>query len=214
MGVLLPFVLIASRRWTVFVSAGITTLIIAGTTALLFGPQVWSRYFTVAVGAQESGVLDNPSVIIQGFMPTVYMNLRLVGVPAEAAYLAQAFVACCSIGAVGWCFYRRREPALSFALLIVGTVLATPYLMIYDLVIFSFVLLLLANRITDDRVAFGLMTAFFWLPLITFTAGVSNIPGSAVIPIIAAAWILRTLWRENKATERSGISGQRIVAEA
>jgi hypothetical protein len=74
------------------------------------------------------------------------------------------------------------------------TVLATPYLMSYDLVVFGWVLLALSageqgNRFSEDRYARGLLTAVYWLPMLTLVLGMAGIPGAALVLVAAGAWL-------------------------
>ena len=61
--------LIASGRWRVFASAALTTLVIAGATALVFGPQVWIDFLTKGLAANNL-VLTDPERIATPFYPT------------------------------------------------------------------------------------------------------------------------------------------------
>ena len=88
-------------------------------------------------------VIADPTEATMGLMPTIYMNARLVGLSAPVAYAVQAIVAAAAAAAVTWTFWRRRDPLLSYALLLAAGLAATPYLMSYDLVVIVWAMLAL-----------------------------------------------------------------------
>jgi hypothetical protein len=65
-------------------------------------------------------------------MPTVAANLRMAGAPPLAANAAQATVAA-FVAVVVWRAYRNGVSPRANALLLVGTFLATPHALVYDL---------------------------------------------------------------------------------
>src|SRR5437763_2867205 len=99
LGILFPVILIASGRWRVFASAAVTTFIIAGVTALVFGPQVWIDFATKGL-ATNSLVLADPERIATPFYPTVFMNLRGMDLPYSIAMTVQLCVSAAAVGIV------------------------------------------------------------------------------------------------------------------
>ncbi len=192
LGLLFPLVLLVSQRWTVFTAAAVTAAAIAGITAALFGPDIWLRYFTIGVTTQE-GVLNDPSAIIIGLMPTIFMDMRLLGGSADLAYGVQIAVGIAAASLVVWTYWRRRDPVLSYALFLTASIIATPYLMSYDMVVFGWVLISMgaAGNITrNGRLA---LMGIYWLPLISLPLGVSGIPGAALVPVAFAAYLANRL---------------------
>jgi hypothetical protein len=197
LGLLFPLVLLMTGRFTVFAAAAATTLALAVATALFFGPEIWTRYFVEAVPLQEQVIAD-PTRAVMGMMPTVYMNVRILGFPAGPAYAAQAVAAALAVAAVVWTFRRRRDPLLSYALFIVASLVATPYLMSYDLVVTAWVMLALALSgafAARDR---PLLLAVYFLPLLAIAAELAGLPGSALVLPAFAIWLLGRLPMDRK----------------
>lgn len=97
LGILFPFMLIASGRWRVFFAAAVTTLALVAVTAASFGPQVWIDF--VAKGLPVQGlVLSDPDRIATPFYPTIFMNLRGLDLSPAAAMAVQSVF---SAGAAG-----------------------------------------------------------------------------------------------------------------
>src|ERR1019366_9825089 len=100
-----------------------------------------------------------------GSEPTVFASLRIAGVPPDAAMGAQIAMAAGAGGAVVWTFWRRRDPMLSVALLITATFLATPYALIYDMVVIGWVVVLIREHPYSTAWDHGLALAVWSLPI-------------------------------------------------
>jgi hypothetical protein len=180
LGLVFPLMLIMTARWTVFLSAAATTIALAGATALLFGADVWSVYVLIGIPLQEYVIAD-PTEPIKGMMPTAYMNARLIGLSANVAYAVQACFAAGSLAAVVWTYWRRRDPLLSYAMLVIAGLAATPYLMSYDLAIISWLMLALIASgavIAPDR---PMLLAVVVLPFLAIAGALAGVPASALI---------------------------------
>jgi hypothetical protein len=182
LGVLFPFLLIASARWRVFASAAVTALAIAALTAALFGPQVWIDFVTLGLPVQNL-VLSDPGGIATPYYPTVFMNLRGAGLSYGMAMALQLGFMLTALGAVIWafCTCRNADPRWLFALFAACSVAAVPYLLSYDTLPLAFaVLTLLAGGQLDTRGCW-LARLVYWLPLIQIGLGTAHIPGPALI---------------------------------
>ena len=193
LGLLFPLVLLLSRRWMLFASAALTALSLLAATALAFGVDMIRAY--LEIGAPEQAmVIEDPTKVVQALMPTLYMSLRVLGFSADAGYLVQGVMLIIAAATAGWAFYRRRDPILSYGLLLVATALATPYLMSYDLVVFGWLLLALTmgehgDCIGEDRYGKVLLTGLYWLPMIALALGMAGIPGAVLVFIATGMWL-------------------------
>lgn len=131
-GLLLPLVLVLTGEWRALFSAAASALLLAGASALLFGPGIWEDWISLTRAAQTA--MDAGAV---GYakMVSPFTGLMLLGVPAPAAYLIQAGVSlgiAAMLARVSW--RRTYRPELG-ALTLVGAVLATPFVLDYDLLL-------------------------------------------------------------------------------
>jgi hypothetical protein len=195
LGILLPLMLVMTGRWRVIASATITMLALVAATAAIYGPGIWTDYLTIAMPAQRA-VLETWSGIMVPMMPTPFQNMRVIGLPLEISWAVQAVVSVLAVAAVIWTFARRRDPALSTALLVTATFVATPYAFNYDMVVFGWVVALLWSRPDQTRLDHGLSVAVWALPILTMVLGLLQIPLSSGVLIAFAA---RLLWRLRKA---------------
>lgn len=195
LGLLFPFMLVASGRWRAFGAAAVTALGLIGLTALLFGPEVWVDFVTKALPNQRA-VLSDPNVVTAPFHATVFMNLRGLGASYDLGIAVQGVFALLAIGAVIWAFRNARDDddgrelrALFFAC----AACTSPYLGIYDLLPLTFagVALLASGRV--DQAGRRLVQLIFWLPVLQLAFGELRIPGPALITPAFAAYLLMRL---------------------
>lgn len=136
LGLLIPFALLAGAHWRTILSAGMTTLVVAAVSALLFGTDVWTLFM-----AQAS---DATATLREGYvgwnkMISTYAMLRVTGLGDDAAMTAQFIVSLGVLATVWWSW--RPESRVAFetraALLLTGALLATPFGLNYDLFILA-----------------------------------------------------------------------------
>jgi hypothetical protein len=194
LGILFPVMLIASARWRVFAAATVTALIIAGATALVFGPQVWIDFATKGLAANNL-VLADPERIATPFYPTVFMNLRGLDLPYSTAMAAQLCVSAFAIAAVVWAFRFRRDahPLMLMALFLACSVAAVPYMLSYDTLSLTFAALLLLGAGSLDATGRRFVQLVYWLPLIQMVFGNWHVPGPALIAPAFAIYALMRL---------------------
>ncbi|MEA2876576.1 MAG: hypothetical protein QOF14_1772 [Hyphomicrobiales bacterium] len=193
LGVLFPVMLIASARWRVFASATITALALAAATALVFGPQVWIDF--IAKGLPTNNlVLADPERIATPFYPTIFMNLRGIALPYNAALAIQFCFSALAVAAVFWAFRTRRDanPLWLMALFFGCSVTAVPYMLSYDTLALTFAALLLLGSGTLDQSGRRFVQLLYWLPIIQIGLGNLHVPGPA---LIAPAFALYALMR-------------------
>jgi alpha-1,2-mannosyltransferase len=134
-------------------------------------------------------------------------NARLAGLSSAGAYAVQAIATLGAVAAVVWTFWRRREPLLSYSLLLVATLIATPYLISYDLVVVGWMVLGLYNAtqlLPRERVLF---VALYWLPFIAL-ATAAGIPGSALIPLAATLMLFQALRNREEAASAGALDSR------
>jgi len=194
LGILFPVILIASGRWRVFASAAVTTFIIAGVTALVFGPQVWIDFATNGL-ATNNLVLADPERIATPFYPTVFMNLRGIDLPYGIAMAAQLCVSAGAVGIVAWAFRFRRDanPLMLMALFLACSIAAVPYMLSYDTLGLAFAALLLLGAGSLDAAGRRFVQLVYWLPLIQMVFGNWHVPGPALIAPVFAIYVLARL---------------------
>ncbi|WP_316177483.1 MULTISPECIES: glycosyltransferase family 87 protein [unclassified Bradyrhizobium] len=127
---LMPVVLLASRNWRAILSAIATTVIVAVVTSAVLDPWIWLEWIVKFPSYQAQ--LQANQASLDHMMPTVIAGLHALGAPPPIGYLVQLLLSC-SIVVMVWDAWRRGMTEQAIALVAVGSVIATPYAMIYDM---------------------------------------------------------------------------------
>lgn len=193
-GLLFPFMLIASRRWRVFFSAAVTTLALVAITAALFGPQIWIDFVTKGLPVQNI-VLADPRLVATPFYPTVFMNVRGLDASYATAMTVQSVFSIAAIGAVVWAFRVRRDadPWLLMALFFACSLSASPYMLAYDTLPLTCAAVALLGAGKLEGIGSRLAQLAFWLPALQLALGMFHIPGPALVAPSFAAWLVMRL---------------------
>ncbi|MBY0532062.1 MAG: DUF2029 domain-containing protein [Xanthobacteraceae bacterium] len=132
-GVLIPLALAAGGYWRAFLAASATVIALCAATYFAFGPGVWEAF-------RESMTFTREIVLEKGDtgfhkIQSVFSTVRLIGGPVTLAYATQAVVFAIVAVCLVWLWRGPAAFALKAAALIAGSMLATPYLLDYDLMI-------------------------------------------------------------------------------
>jgi alpha-1,2-mannosyltransferase len=134
-GLLIPLVLAVSGRWRVFAAAAATVAALALAVTLAFGLDVWSAFlastkFTRIVVLEEG---QTGWYKIQ----SVFSWVRMWGGGIDLAYAAQTAVTVAIAASLAWLWRSKAAFPLQAAGLLIGTLLATPYSLDYDLMLLA-----------------------------------------------------------------------------
>ena len=174
---------VATGNWRAFAAATLSSVTLAGVVALIWGIDIWHIYIATGI-ANQSLVLSDPDHLAGPFMPTLFMNLRVIGVPVPAASALQTALALLAAILV-WLRFRQRpapDDLRANLLFLACAVSATPYMLSYDTLALAAVAVL-ALAAGEGRI--GPSLAFF-LPLLQIVAGMAGLPGPGLIPILLA----------------------------
>jgi hypothetical protein len=139
LALMLPFALIAGRRWLTIGATGATVLLLVAASAIAFGPDRWFEYQNNLTLLRTVILEDGAGVWHR--MVSVFVFARRLGAGVGPAYALQAAFAVAAALLVARSWLRNDPAHIRNAMVIVGTCLATPYLQDYDLVMGAFVIL-------------------------------------------------------------------------
>ncbi len=134
-GLLFPLVLIAGGYWRTFVSAAVTAIAIAAISYLAYGAETWVAFFHWLPRASQAFLSDGFAEF--GKMQSALSLTRFLGGSDAFAWAMQwsvtGFVALALV-----LLWRKRVPfEIKAAALTTGTLLATPYLYLYDIMVLA-----------------------------------------------------------------------------
>ena len=134
-GLLFPVVLIAAAQWRAFFAAGATAIALAFVSWLAFGTEAWQAIF-------HWMPMFSQAFLTEGKAPwwklhSIFALVRYFGGTEQLAWGFQ-WVLTLSVAVVLALLWRSRVPyTLKAAALAVGTLLTTPYLFMYDLMVLA-----------------------------------------------------------------------------
>ena len=172
-GLLFPIVLIAAGHWRVFISAGVTALVLATASWLAFGIESWLAFFHWMPRFSQAFLTEGQAPWWK--MQSIFSLVRYLG-GSEPLGWAFQWVLTASVAVVLALMWRSRVPyTLKAAALAAGALLTTPYLFMYDMMVLAIAVAFLV-RIGLERgfqryelpalaCAFGLMFSFSFLGL-------------------------------------------------
>jgi len=174
---------------------------------MLFGWSVWIEFWQKVV-PQQLWLTETSDGLFYSMAATPFFGAKLLNLPLKLAWLVQYGVAALAAGAVVWTFWKRRDAALSPALLVTATFLFTPYILNYDMVVFGFVVALLRDRADNTRRDHWLLIAVWSLPVTMMLSAIAWIP---LAPIVLIAFAARLVFR---LAHGNADEGRPIVAQA
>jgi hypothetical protein len=153
-GLLFPLVLIADRQWPAVAAATITAVVLAALSWLVFGSDSWTAF--VHWAPLSSRALIDEEALDWYRLQSVFALVRAHGGSEVLAWTVQAVVSLSVAVALIWLWRSRAPYELKAAALAAGSLLATPYLFMYDVVVLAvavaFLLRLALAREFLDRI--------------------------------------------------------------
>src|SRR5665213_2859083 len=134
-GLLFPLVLIAASQWTVFFSAGLTAVMIAFASWLAFGTESWQAFFHWMPMFSQAFLTEGKATWWK--MQSLFALIRYFGGTEQLAWTFQ-WVLTAAVAVVLVLMWRSRiSYSLKAAALAAGTLLTTPYLFMYDMMVLA-----------------------------------------------------------------------------
>jgi arabinofuranan 3-O-arabinosyltransferase len=134
-GLLFPLVLIAAGHWRAFISAGATAVVLACMSWLAFGTESWHAFFRWMPTFSQAFLTEGKATWWK--LQSMFSLVRYFG-GSEAVGWAFQWVLTASVATVLVLMWRSRVPyTLKAAALAVGTLLTTPYLFMYDMMVLA-----------------------------------------------------------------------------
>lgn len=134
-GLLFPLVLIAASQWTVFFTAAVVTLAMAFASWLAFGTESWQAFFHWMPMFSQAFLTEGKAPWWK--MHSLFALVRTFGGTEQLAWIFH-WVFAGSVAVVLALMWRSRvRYAVKAAALATGTLLTTPYLFMYDMMVLA-----------------------------------------------------------------------------
>ena len=132
-GLLIPVALLASKRWITIVTAAATVIISIALSFAILGADVW-RAFQASTAFTQSVVLEQGATGWEKIQ-SIFSAVRMLGASIPFAYAAQSALTLAVAACIVWLWRSAAAFELKAAALAIACLLATPYVLDYDLVV-------------------------------------------------------------------------------
>jgi hypothetical protein len=177
-GVLIPVALLAGGRWSTIGAAVATVAALLALSLVMLGGGVWlafadSMNFTQTVVLEQGGTGWEK-------IQSIFSAARMWGAGVQLAYALQIALALMLAASLAWLWHSDAAFELKAASLATASLLATPYVLDYDLVVLAVAIAFFARHglsrgFRDFEIS--LLAAAWLVPLLTRgVAGVTGIP--------------------------------------
>jgi Glycosyltransferase family 87 len=209
-GVLIPFALLAGRRWNTIGAAIVTVAALVAVSFVTLGGGVWHA-FADSMNFTQTVVLEQGGTGWEKIQ-SVFSAARMWGAGVHLAYAVQIALALMLAASLAWLWQSDAAFELKAAGLATGSLLATPYVLDYDLVVLA-VAIAFYTRHGLSRGFRGfeisLLVAAWIVPLMSRgIAGATGIPlGLAAMLALYVFTLRRAVWdRASVASAAHGIA--------
>ncbi len=160
LAILYPLAFVAGGQWRAFAGAALSALGLSALAWICFGT---GTYLAMIRAAPLFASVVSGGATGWYKMASVYGSLRLAGAGDGVAWSIHAAVALAAAAMVAIVWRGRHDPGAKMAVLVAASMLASPYLYVYDTVMLVLPLLWLARQGADRR----WLAALWLLPMIS-----------------------------------------------
>ncbi len=210
-GVLIPIALLAGGRWSTIGAAVVTVAALLAVSFVTLGGGVWHA-FADSMNFTQTVVLEQGTTGWEKIQ-SVFSALRMWGASVHAAYTVQITLALVLAASLAWLWQSDAAFELKAAGLATASLLATPYVLDYDLVVLAvaiafFVKHGLSRGFRDYEIS--LLAAAWIVPLLSRgIAGVTGIPLGLLVMLALYVFTVR-----RALLDRAGVTGVHRIAQA
>jgi Glycosyltransferase family 87 len=193
-GVLIPVALIAGARWSSLAAATATTAVLVAVSYVALGSEVWQA-FLHSTNFTQSVVLEQGATGWEKIQ-SAFSAARSWGADVKTAYALQGALALILAASLGWLWQSKAAFELKAAALATACLLATPYVLDYDLVVLAVAIAYLVRHgltygFRDYEIS--LLAAAWIVPLLSRAVAASTSVPLGLIVMLALYTVI--LWR-------------------
>jgi len=210
-GVLIPFAMLAGGRWSTIGAAIATVAALIALSFVMLGGSVWHA-FADSMNFTQTVVLEQGGTGWEKIQ-SVFSAVRMWGAGVQTAYAVQFALALMLAASLAWLWHGDAAFELKASALATASLLATPYVLDYDLVVLAVAIVFfvrhgLSRGFRDYEIS--LLAAAWIVPLLSReVAGVSGIPLGLLVMLVFHVFTLR-----RAVLDRAGLtSGAHRIAQ-
>jgi hypothetical protein len=192
-GVLIPLALVAGGYWRTIGAAAATVIALVALATAALGVEIWQA-FLASTHFTQSVVLEQGNTGWEKIQ-SIFSAARSWGADLPTAYTLQFLLALALATSLIWLWRSEAASELKAAALATACLLATPYVLDYDLVVLAVAIAFVARHgLARGFLSFeiSLLAAAWIVPLLTrAVAGVSGIPLGLLVVLALYGLIVR-----------------------
>jgi hypothetical protein len=192
-GALIPIALVAGGRWRTVGAATATVAALLALSVVTLGSDVWQA-FANSMTFTQTVVLEQGNTGWEKIQ-SIFSAVRMWGGSVQLAYAVQFALATALAASLAWLWHGEAAFELKAAGLAAATLLATPYVLDYDLVLLAIAIVFLARLGLARGFRTGeisLLAAAWIMPLLSRSiAQATTIPLALSVLLILYVFILR-----------------------
>ena len=197
-GVLIPVALLAGGRWNTIGAAAATVAALVAVSFVTLGGGVWHA-FADSMTFTQTVVLE-PGGIGWEKIQSAFSAMRMWGAGVRSAYAIQIALALMLVASLAWLWQSNALFELKASALATASLLATPYVLDYDLVVLAVAIVFFVrhgmNRGFHDY-EISLLAAAWFMPLLSRAiAGVTGIPLGLLVLLALYVFIVQRAVRD------------------
>jgi hypothetical protein len=211
-GVMIPIALLANQRWNSVAAAGTTIALLIAASFAALGGGVWHA-FADSMNFTQTIVLEQGGTGWEKIQ-SAFSAARNWGADVHTAYAIQIALALALAASLAWLWHSDAAFELKASALATASLLATPYVLDYDLVVLAVAIAFFARHglkhgFRDYEIS--ALAAAWIVPLIS--RGLAGATGIPLGLIVMLALYGLTLHRAMRDRERAGL-GAPYIAQA
>jgi len=197
-GILIPIALLAGGRWHTIAAALATVAALLAVSFVTLGGGVWHA-FADSMNFTQTVVLEQGNTGWEKIQ-SVFSAVRMWGAGVHTAYAVQIALALMLAASLAWLWQSDAAFELKASALATGSLLATPYVLDYDLVVLAVAIAFFARHglrrgFRDYEIS--LLAAAWIVPLLSRSiAGVTGIPLGLLVSLTFYVFTLRRAVRD------------------
>lgn len=192
-GILIPVALLAGGRWSTIGAAMATIAALLAVSFVTLGGGVWHA-FADSMTFTQTVVLEQGSTGWEKIQ-SIFSAARMWGASVDSAYAVQTTLALTLAATLAWLWHSDAAFELKASALATASLLATPYVLDYDLVVLAVAIAFFARHGLSRGFRpfeISLLAAAFIVPLLSRgIAGVTGIPLGLLVLLTLYVFTLR-----------------------
>jgi hypothetical protein len=201
--IVIPLALFAAGQWRCIAAATITIIALTCIATALFGIDCWIAFASVTETSRQL-LLEQGQV---GFekLQSAFAAIRMWRGNILSAYLVQGIVSIAVIASAVWAWRVARDANLKAAILLIATLLASPHVLDYDLMLLgpAIAFMIVTGFSTGFRDYEISLLALTWImPLLTRSiAGAIELPLGFLVMVVFYIIVVRRALADNSTSQ-------------